>query len=109
LRLRAKTRLVFMRAILPTSLVNHVAAEVCTVGHECPTLPNMLTRETLAEMLSGVNVEDLAKEAEVSVKTIYRLRHQKNAATLDTAEKLAAAVARLKKRKVTSAPVQAPV
>ncbi len=57
----------------------------------------MLNREQLADLLSGVNVDDVAREAALSTKTIYRLRHKAHAPTLDTVEKIVAAVERLKK------------
>lgn len=44
-----------------------------------------------------MNVQELAKAAGVSTKTIYRLRRQSNAATLDTAGKIVAALRALKK------------
>lgn len=56
----------------------------------------MMTREQLAELLGTVRVEDVAREAEVSTKTIYRLRHQKTSPTLGTVERLVAAVKRVK-------------
>lgn len=58
----------------------------------------MLTRSKLADLLKGVNVREVANEAEVSTKTIYRLRHQANAPSVDMAEKLAQAVERIKRR-----------
>lgn len=64
----------------------------------------MLTRDDLAALLRSVNVEDVAREADVSTKTIYRMRHKKHSPTLDTAAAVVAAVARLKsKRKATQA------
>ena len=58
----------------------------------------MLTRDQLAAMLLEVNAEDVAREANVSLKTIYRLRHGLNSPTLDTVVALVDAVDRLKKR-----------
>lgn len=58
----------------------------------------MVTQKQLAEMLHEVNVEDVAAEARVSVKTIYRLRHQKHSPTLATVEKLLAAIAAVQAR-----------
>ena len=55
-----------------------------------------LTRDDLARMLEGVSVERVAKEADVSAKTIYRLRHRKHAPTLDTVEKIVSAIRRIK-------------
>lgn len=57
----------------------------------------MLTRDKLAEMLDGVNVEDVAREARVSTKTIYRLRHKKHAPTLDTVAAIVDAVKRIQR------------
>jgi DNA-binding phage protein len=57
----------------------------------------MVTQKQLAEMLGRVNVEDVAKAAKVSTKTIYRLRHQKNSPTLDTVERLLAAIKRVER------------
>jgi len=58
----------------------------------------MLTQDQLAERLMGVSVEEVAKEAGVSTKTIYRLRHKTHAPRLDLAERVVAAIARLEKR-----------
>lgn len=55
----------------------------------------MLTKAKLADMLDAVNVEDVARESGLSVKTIYRLRHQKHSPTLDTVAKLLAAIAKI--------------
>ncbi len=60
----------------------------------------MLTREQLAQLLADVRVEDVAREAGVSTKTIYRLRHKANSPSLDTAQSIVAAVKRLKSQKV---------
>lgn len=56
----------------------------------------MMTRDQLAELLATVRVEDVAREAGVSTKTIYRLRHKQNAPTLDTVEVIVAAVERIR-------------
>ena len=61
-------------------------------------MPDMITREQLAKLLHEVNVEDVAREASVSTKTIYRLRHSKHAPTLDTLNRILAAVQRLEHR-----------
>jgi DNA-binding phage protein len=58
----------------------------------------MLNRDQLAELLLTVNVEDVAREAAVASKTIYRLRHKSHSPTLDTVEKIVAAVHRLQSR-----------
>jgi DNA-binding phage protein len=56
----------------------------------------MMTRDELAQLLRTVNVEDVAREADVSIKTVYRLRHRQHSPTLDTVERLVAAVKRVK-------------
>jgi len=55
----------------------------------------MVTRDELAEMLLAVNVEDVAREAGVSTKTIYRLRHKANPPNFATVERILAAIERL--------------
>lgn len=57
-----------------------------------------MTRDQLADLLGTVNVEDVAREAKVSTKTIYRLRHKAHAPTLDTVAAIVAAVAKLKRK-----------
>jgi DNA-binding XRE family transcriptional regulator len=57
----------------------------------------MLTRQQLADLLQSVRVEDLAREANVATKTIYRLRKQENVPTLETARRLADAVERIRR------------
>jgi DNA-binding phage protein len=59
----------------------------------------MLNQTQLAAMLSSVNVEDLAREAGVSTKTIYRLRHQQHSPTLNTVQAIVDAVKKLKAKK----------
>jgi DNA-binding phage protein len=59
----------------------------------------MLTRESLADLLRDVRVIDVAREAAVCTKTIYRLRHQAHAPTLTTLERVLKAVERVKERK----------
>ena len=56
----------------------------------------MMTRDQLAELLQKVSVDDLAREAGISTKTIYRLRHKAHAPTLDTVEQIVAALERMK-------------
>lgn len=63
----------------------------------------MMTTDQLAELLRTVSVNDLAAEANVSTKTIYRLRHKLNSPTLGTVESLVAAIGRLKARKPAKA------
>ena len=58
----------------------------------------MVTREQLAERLKAVNVEEVAKEAGISTKTVYRLRHMRHAPRLDLVEKLLAAIATVERR-----------
>ncbi len=55
-------------------------------------MQRMVNPEQLAEMLRGVNVAEVAKAANVSTKTIYRLRHQLNAPNMATVNKLLAAI-----------------
>ena len=59
----------------------------------------MHTRDSLAELLRAVNVEDVAREAGVSTKPIYRLRHKANAPKLDTVAAIVEAVKRVKSRR----------
>lgn len=63
----------------------------------------MLTRDQLADMLSTVNVVDVAREAKVATKTIYRLRHKANPPNLATVEKIVAAVNRIKAQEKAAA------
>lgn len=56
----------------------------------------MLTRDQLAELLATVRVEDVAREAKLSTKTIYRLRHKQHSPTLDTVADIVAAIERIK-------------
>ena len=58
----------------------------------------MITRDQLAELLRRTNVNDLAREAQVSTKTVYRLRNKQHAPTLDTVERLLVAVKRIDER-----------
>jgi DNA-binding phage protein len=46
-----------------------------------------------------VNVREVAREADVSTKTIYRLRNKQNSPTLDTVEQIVAAVRRLRTKR----------
>ena len=62
----------------------------------------MVTREQLAERLKSVNVEEVAKEAKVSTKTVYRLRHMQHAPRLDLVEKLLRAIDAIEARKVAA-------
>ena len=64
----------------------------------------MLNRDQLADLLSSVNVEDVAREANVSTKTVYRLRHKKHSPTLDTVAAIVSAVKRLKSKRKTPQP-----
>ena len=63
----------------------------------------MLTQDQLAARLMEVSVEEVAKEANVSTKTIYRLRHKKHSPRLELAERVLAAIARIKKRAAQAA------
>lgn len=62
----------------------------------------MLTRDQLARLLADVRVEDVAREAGVSTKTIYRLRHKANSPSLDTAQSIVKAIERLKTAKAAA-------
>ena len=55
-------------------------------------MSDMLTSRQLAEILNTVNVRDVAKLADVSEKTVYRLRNMKNSPSLRTVERLVEAV-----------------
>lgn len=55
----------------------------------------MVTSDQLAKVLQAVNVEDVAKLAGVSTKTVYRLRHKKHSTTIDTAADLVSAARKL--------------
>jgi predicted transcriptional regulator len=57
----------------------------------------MVTREQLAKLLQAVNVEEVAKEAKVSTKTVYRLRHMETPPRYSTVERLLAAIKRLER------------
>lgn len=63
----------------------------------------MLTKDQLANLLGSVNVEDVATEAGVSTKTIYRLRHKAANPTLGTIEKIVGAVKRVKRKPAKAA------
>lgn len=55
----------------------------------------MVTRDELADLLKRVDVNQVAREAKLSTKTVYRLRHKANSPTLDTVERLVSAVRKL--------------
>jgi DNA-binding phage protein len=57
-----------------------------------------MTRDELAAMLLTVNVVDVAREAGVSTKTVYRHRRKEHSPNLGTAQALAEAVKRLRRR-----------
>jgi DNA-binding phage protein len=57
----------------------------------------MVTRQQLADRLKLVNVREVAREAGVSTKTIYRLRHSQNSPSLDTVERILSAIKRVKR------------
>ncbi len=69
----------------------------------------MVTPEQLAAMLREVNVADVAKAADVSTKTVYRIRQnpQKYSPTLQTAARLIDAVKALKAKPAKRAKVAA--
>ena len=56
----------------------------------------MVTQQQLADMLLDVNVEAVAKAANVSTKTVYRLRHQQHSPTLGTVERILRAIEAVK-------------
>ena len=56
----------------------------------------MMNRQQLAELLGTVSVEAVARDAGVSSKTVYRLRHQQTSPRLDVVERLVAAAHRIK-------------
>ena len=57
----------------------------------------MLTRIELAEVLRDMNVEDVAREAGVSIKTIYRIRTDEDySPTMLTAERIVSAIRKVK-------------
>lgn len=69
-------------------------------------MQTLLTRSDLATLLLKVSVEDVARESGLSVKTIYRLRQQQNSPTLETAEKVVAAIRRINAVKASSTEAQ---
>lgn len=62
------------------------------------------TKEQLAELLSGLNVKELAKAAGVSTKTVYRYRKGVTRPSLETLEVLEPILkeARRKARRATA-------
>ncbi len=60
---------------------------------------NIPTKAELARLLQGVNVEAVAREANVSTKTIYRYRWGKSAPALDTLERLMSAIEKVRRGK----------
>jgi DNA-binding phage protein len=66
-----------------------------------------ITRKALSEMLAGLNVEDVAREADISPKTVYRYRWQKSAPTLDNLGRVLDAIAAVRKRKQKTEAVHA--
>lgn len=71
------------------------------MSNRCMTTPTLISRKDLAALLHSVNVKDVAKHAAVSTKTVYRLRKDRPedsavGPSLEMAEKLIAAVRRIK-------------
>jgi predicted transcriptional regulator len=58
----------------------------------------MVTQKQLAEMLGRVNVRAVAEAANVSTKTIYRLRHQERSPNYSTVQKVLAGIKRIEGR-----------
>ena len=58
----------------------------------------MITRQELADLLHTVDAKDLADTAQVSIKTIYRLRKQVNVPSLEMVERLLAAIKQLRRK-----------
>ena len=52
----------------------------------------MVTPKELSDLLHGVNVAAIAKAANVSTKTVYRLRHQDHSPNMQTVHRLLAAI-----------------
>jgi DNA-binding phage protein len=52
----------------------------------------MVTPQQLAKLLRGVNVAEVAKVANVSTKTIYRLQQQANVPNMATVQRLLDAI-----------------
>lgn len=63
----------------------------------------MLTRDQLSERLMAFDVKQLAEAAQVSTKTIYRLRNKTIAPNFATVEALLAGMERLSKPKARRA------
>lgn len=57
-----------------------------------------LTRDDIARLVREVPVAELAREASVSTKTIYRLRHKQHSPNLATVEQIVAALRRINAR-----------
>ena len=72
---------------------------------------HMVTPEQLAELLRGVNVAEVAKAANVSTKTVYRLRQYDPAGdwapNFSTVRDLAAAVRQIKAAPAKRKPAKA--
>jgi predicted transcriptional regulator len=54
----------------------------------------MLTPDQLSKALHGVNVKDFSKAADISEKTIYRLRQKTHKPSFETLQKILAALER---------------
>ena len=63
----------------------------------------MMTKDQLAALLLTVPVEAVAKEADVSTKTIYRLRHMATNPTIDSVARIVAAAKRIKAKRAKAA------
>lgn len=58
----------------------------------------MVTPQQLAAMLRDVNAEEVAAAANVSLKTIYRLRHERHVPNLATVQRLLDAIKAMKRK-----------
>jgi transcriptional regulator with XRE-family HTH domain len=63
----------------------------------------MMTSKELADLLMSAPVKDISARSGVSVKTIYRLRHEKNSPTLATVQALLNAIKGSKSKRTAKA------
>lgn len=55
----------------------------------------MITSDQLAAVLLAMNVKQVAQEAGVATKTVYRLRHKQHSPRLETVQRILDAVERI--------------